>query len=89
MGWTINYSDQAAKELQKMDRCDRELIMAYMRERIEGCSNPRVYGEPLRHNMQGVWRYRIGKYRILCELVDEEVMVYVVKIDHRRTVYVR
>lgn len=72
-----------------MDRYEQELILSYLHERIDGCTNPRAYGDPLKHNLQGIWRYRVGKYRILCELVDEVVTVYIVKIDHRRSVYVR
>lgn len=89
MAWTISYSDVALKELKKLDRHEQELILSYMHERIECCDNPRAYGEALKHNLQGVWRYRVGKYRILCELVDEVVMVYVVKIEHRRSVYLK
>ncbi len=89
MAWSISYSDVALKELKKLDRHEQELILSYMQERIEGCANPRAYGEALKHNLQGVWRYRVGKYRILCELADEVVMVYVVKIEHRRSVYLK
>lgn len=89
MAWTVKYSDVAIKDMKKLDRQEQELILSYLRERIEGCDSPRSYGEALKHNLQGVWRYRVGKYRILCELVDEVVTVYVVKIDHRRSVYVR
>lgn len=89
MHWTISYSDQAAKALQKIDRQDRELIMTYMRERIGGQVNPRAFGSALSANLAGYWRYRIGKYRILCELADEVVTVYVLKVEHRRSVYLK
>ena len=89
MNWKVSISDQAQRELQKLDRQDRELILTYLETRIEGCSNPRLFGEALKKNLSGYWRYRIGKYRILCELADEIVMVYVIKIEHRRSVYLK
>jgi len=85
----ISYSDQAAKVIQKLDRQDREHIMAYMRERIGGGDDPRRVGSALTANLKGYWRYRVGKYRILCELVGEVVTVYVIKIEHRRSVYLK
>jgi len=89
LAWKISFSDVAIKEMRKLDRHEQELILSYLHERIDGCTDPRAYGDPLKHNLQGIWRYRVGKYRILCELVDDVVTVYIVKIDHRRSVYVR
>ena len=89
MKWKISVSDQAQKALKKLDRQDRELILSYLETRIEGCANPRIHGEALKQNLAGYWRYRIGKYRILCELVDDVVTVYVLKVEHRRSVYLK
>ena len=89
MSWKVNISDQAQKELKKLDRQDRELILSYLETRIDGCDNPRTHGEALKQNLAGYWRYRIGKYRILCELADEIVTVYVLKVEHRRSVYLK
>lgn len=89
MAWTIKLSDEALIDLKKMDHQEQELILSYLQERINGCSNPRVYGEPLKPDFPEIWRYRAGKYRIFCELVEDAVLVYVVKIDHRPSVYIR
>lgn len=89
MIWKVSVSGQAQKELKKLDRQERELILSYLETRIDGCANPRIHGESLKQNLAGYWRYRIGKYRILCELVDEVVMVYVLKVEHRRSVYLK
>ena len=72
-----------------MDRQDRELILSYLENRLEGCTNPRQYGDAVNQNLAGYWRYRIGKYRILYELVDEVVTVCAIKIEHRRSVYLK
>ena len=89
MNWKVSISEQAQRELKKMDRQDRELILSYLETRIDGCADPRLHGEALKQNLTGYWRYRIGKYRILCELVDDIVMVYVIKVEHRRSVYLK
>lgn len=89
MNWKVSISEQAQRELKKMDRQDRELILSYLETRIDGCADPRLHGEALKQNLTGYWRYRIGKYRILCELVDDIVMVYVIKVEHRRSEYLK
>jgi len=85
----VQISDQAIKELKKLDRVNRELIFTYIEQRIEGCENPRLFGEPLKENLSGYWRYRIGQYRLICEIDDAVVTVYVVAVGHRKQVYNR
>ncbi len=89
MRWKVQISDQAVKELKKLDRVNREMIITYIEQRIEGCENPRSFGEPLKENLSGYWRYRIGQYRLICEIEDSVITVYVVTIGHRRQVYDR
>ncbi|SDF29604.1 type II toxin-antitoxin system RelE family toxin [Sporolituus thermophilus] len=81
--WKVQISDRALKELKKLDAVNREMILIYLETRIEGSSDPRRYGEPLKGNLSGYWRYRIGQYHILCELADEIVTVYVVTVGHK------
>lgn len=73
----MQLSDQAINELKKLDRVNREMIISYLEQQIEDCSNPRLYGKPLRKSMDSLWRYRVGQYRLICELEDEIVTVYV------------
>jgi signal peptidase I len=75
--WKVQLSDQAVKELKKLDRVDREMLISYLEQRIEGCSNPRLYGKPLKDNMNSLWRYKVGRYRLICELEDGIVTIYV------------
>lgn len=89
MNWTIRISDQALKSLKKLDKVDREMILSYLEQRIDGSENPRLYGKPLRENLDGLWRYRVGQYRLICEIEDAVVTVYVIDIGHRREVYRR
>lgn len=87
--WKVQVSDQALKELKKLDRVAQEMLLSYIEQRIEGCSNPRAFGEPLKENLSGAWRYRVGQYRIICEIKDEIITVYVLAVGHRRSVYDR
>ncbi|MBN2420498.1 MAG: type II toxin-antitoxin system RelE/ParE family toxin [Deltaproteobacteria bacterium] len=73
--------------LKEMDRPVQERILNWLSERIEGCKNPRHFGESLKGDGAGFWRYRIGDYRVLCEIQDEKVVVLVLTIGHRRGVY--
>lgn len=83
MSWKVQISDQAIKELKKLDRVNCELILTYIEQRIEGCENPRPSREPLKKNLSGYWRYRIGQYRLICEIEDPVVTVYIVAVGHR------
>lgn len=87
MVWTVEIGDFAEAQLIKLDRPMRDRILAYLYERIEGCKNPRHFGEPLKANKAGLWRYRVGDYRIICEIQDERLVVVAIAIGHRRDVY--
>ncbi|EAX47309.1 addiction module toxin, RelE/StbE family [Thermosinus carboxydivorans Nor1] len=92
MSWKVKLSDQVVKQLKKIDPVAREMLLTYLEQRIEGSADPRRYGEPLKGNLSGYWRYRIGQYRLLCEIEDiedNEVTVYVIAIGHRREIYYR
>ena len=58
-----------------------------LKERMEGTENPRARGKPLKGDKAGVWRYRMGGYRILCHLDDNTLVVFVVSAGHRKEVY--
>ena len=89
MSWKVKLSDQAVKQLKKIDPVAREMLLTYLEQRIEGSADPRRYGEPFKGNLRGYWRYRIGQYRLLCEIEDTEVTVFVIAVGHRREIYDR
>lgn len=83
----LRYGKQALKTLRKMDRFDARLIMDWMTAHIEGCQDPRVWGKGLTGNRSGLWRYRVGDYRVLCEIDDGELVVRAVELGHRGEIY--
>ncbi|EDY1998396.1 type II toxin-antitoxin system RelE family toxin [Salmonella enterica] len=87
MVWTINYSDRALKSLRKMDKQNARRIVDFMDLRIAVAANPRKSGRPLKGELGEFWRYRVGDYRILCEIRDDELIILVATIGHRREVY--
>ena len=84
MAWTVRISNIAERQLRKLDRPVQKRILDWLDDRIEGCKNPRHFGEPLKGDRAGLWRYRVGDYRILCDIQDQKVVVLVLAIGHRR-----
>ena len=89
MAWTIEYDEGALADLKKLDRQIQREILDFMKKRIGGADDPRVFGKPLHHSKFGLWRYRVRDYRIICELQDAQLLVLVVAVGHRSTVYER
>ncbi|MDW8845111.1 type II toxin-antitoxin system RelE/ParE family toxin [Erwinia sp. MMLR14_017] len=87
MVWTINYSDRALKSLRKMDKQNARRIVDFMDLRIAVAADPRQSGKPLKGELGEFWRYRVGDYRILCEIRDDELVILAAIIGHRREVY--
>lgn len=85
--WHLVFSKKADKQLAKMDVGVRRIIVAWLLKNIDGCDNPRIHGKGLTGNLSGAWRYRVGDYRILCEIREQELVVLTLEIGHRREVY--
>ena len=89
MAWTVEVSEFAEKQLRKLDRPIQRRLIDWLEDRIDSCKNPRHFGEPLRGEMAGLWRYRIGDYRIICEIQDQQLVVLALTVGHRRENYLR
>ncbi len=87
MAWKVVFEESAKKELLTLDRKAQTEVVHYLRSRIATELDPRRFGEPLRKELAGLWKYRIGNYRVICEIKDEEVTVLVIRIGHRSKVY--
>ena len=70
-----------------MDLQTAKLITAWIRKNLEGCENPRQHGKGLTANRSGQWRYRVGDYRLIAEIIDNEIVILILRIDHRSKVY--
>lgn len=87
MNYDLVFSEAAKKQLKKMDKQVSSLIVAWLKKNIKNTSDPRQFGKTLTANHKGEWRYRIGDYRVLTEINDNEVIVLVISIGHRREIY--
>lgn len=87
MAWTVKLSDDAKRELGKLDKPIQKRIVLFLQDRIQSTDNPRTSGKALQGNLAGLWRYRVGDYRLLCRIEDGELLVLVIEIGHRREVY--
>lgn len=83
---TVIYLEKARKQISKLDNVSKRRILDYMDD-VAQLENPRERGKMLIGNMLGLWRYRVGDYRILCKIRDEELIITVVEVGHRREVY--
>ena len=82
----IGYSRSVRKKLKKLDNSIKARIFSYMDE-VGELSDPRSRGKALTANLSGLWRYRVGKYRLVCKIVDSELVILVVDIAHRKEIY--
>jgi mRNA interferase RelE/StbE len=88
LAWAIEFDPAAAKELRKLDPVVARRITAFLRERLAPLDDPRSLGEALKGQTLGeYWKYRLGDYRMIARLVDQRLVVMVVRIGHRREVY--
>jgi len=87
MNYTVQFSNNARKELHKLDRYTSALILGWIEKNLEGCADPRAHGKPLTADHRGQWRYRVGNYRLLAQIRDDTVTILMLKIGHRKEVY--
>ena len=87
MVWGIEYTETARKQLRKLDKQAACQIVDFMDQRVATLEDPRSTGKALVGALGGLWRYRVGDYRVICELRDSALMVLVVQIGNRREVY--
>ena len=88
MAWRIEFHKGAQKDLANLDQPIRSRILRFLSERIEGCADPRAIGEALKGDVLGrYWKYRVGDYRLICNLQNDRLLVVVVRIGNRRDIY--
>ncbi len=88
MVWQIDVSETAEKQLAKLDRPVAMRIRAFLRERVALLDDPRSIGEALRGSELGeFWKYRVGDWRLICEIRDKQILITVLSLGNRREVY--
>lgn len=88
MAWRIDLTATAAKQLSKLDKTEAKRIATFLRQRLATLENPRSTGKALTGPLLGTyWRYRVGDYRIICDIQDGVLCILVIEIGNRREVY--
>lgn len=81
------YRKLAIKNLNKIDKPHQILIKKWIQNNLEGCSDPYFTGKSLKGLKKGLWRYRVGNYRIIANIIDTEIIIEIVDIGHRQSIY--
>ena len=87
MSYQIRTTERFDREFSKLDKYTQRMIKAWINKNLMGCDNLRVRGKGLTANRSGQWRYRIGDYRIICEINDSMLIILALTVGHRRDVY--
>lgn len=87
MAWKIDYSERALRSLKKMDKQNAKRILDFLDQRVAVLDDPRTSGKPLKGDLGVFWRYRVGDYRVLCEIQDDKLVILAALIGHRKEVY--
>ena len=84
--WEVVFTSKAKKEFSKLDKQNQRIIVGYL-EQVIGSGNPHNFGSALVGNLSGFWRYRVGKYRIICEIQNNNLIIELISIGKRDKIY--
>ena len=87
MSYKVEVTQRFEKEFKKLDKYTQKMIKSWIEKNLIGCSNPRQHGNGLTANRSGQWRYRIGDYRLICVIQDDELIILALTVGHRREIY--
>lgn len=87
MSYSVETTARFDKEFKKLDRYTQRIIKGWIDKNLIGCENPRQHGKGLTANRSGQWRYRIGDYRLICQIDDGKLVILALSVRHRREVY--
>ncbi len=85
----VKFSEPAIKDLKKLDKQTARIIKNWIVKNLVDTTDPRRHGKALTGNLKGIWRYRVGDYRLFAEIYDDELIIFLFEIAHRREIYKR
>jgi mRNA interferase RelE/StbE len=89
LAWRIDYIDTVLKQLKRLDKQATGHILSFMEDRVGGLDDPRSFGKALHGTLGKFWCYRIGDYRGICDIRDQDILILVLQIGNRKEVYRR
>ena len=87
MKYTVETTERFEKEVKRLDRYTQRMLKSWIEKNLVGCENPRAKGKGMTANRSGQWRYRIGDYRLICLIQDNELVILALAVGHRSDVY--
>ncbi len=87
MPWKVEFEVSAGREFDKLDRPVQRRIKTFIEDKLQPSANPRLLGAPLSGPLAGLWKFRVGDYRMVCDVVDRRLVVLVLRVRHRKHVY--
>ena len=87
MTYSVETSARFEKEFRKLDRFTQKMIKSWIIKHLQGCEDPYTTGKALQGEYSGLWRYRIGDYRLICQIKNQELIILALTIGHRRDIY--
>lgn len=89
MTYQVVYDKKAIKSLSKIDRGQQNIILAWVEKNLVNTDNPKKYGKVLKGNLNEYWRYRVGNYRILADINENEIKIIIFNLGHRKDIYTK
>jgi len=87
LAWTLRFETEALQQIKKLDRQWQKRVVDYLTDEVAPLGNPRSKGHGLMGDLAGLWRYRVGDFRVLCEIRDTELLILIIAVGHRSSVY--
>lgn len=87
MSYRIETTARFDKEFRKLDKYTMRMLKSWIDKNLVNTETPRAHGKGLTANRSGQWRYRIGDYRLICEIQDNKCVILALSVGHRREVY--
>lgn len=85
--WKIEFDTKAQKQFEKLDKQSQKKVQSYLNKDILNLEHPKLFGKALTNNKKGLWRYRVDKFRIICKLEENKLIILIVAIAKRDVVY--
>ena len=85
--WIIKARPSVKKDLKRIDPKNRKKIEDYLYQKVAKLQNPRDLGKALSGSFKGLWRYRVGNYRIIVRIFEQDLEILTLRVAHRRDVY--
>ena len=85
--YEVIFTDSALKELKKLDKPVERVIKNWVVKTLVDCVDLRMHGKPLKGNLKGGWRYRVGDYRLFADIQDDKLVIFLFEVAHRKEIY--